>query len=88
MAADRIIAKTAFKLSLQWLGELKAAPSPLPHGLAARFQSLVPKRTPDEILATETDPNWFGYAETMREFTELLAGLPRVAFVEKRGTRA
>lgn len=85
MTPDQRVARAAFVVALEMMEELRAAPNPLPPGLAARFQAFVPKRTPDEILATETDPYWLGYAELLREYIELLATLPRAAVKGKRG---
>lgn len=82
MTAYDAIAAAAFQLSLTWLEELKAAPLPLPVGVAARFQSLVPSRNLEELYEKD-NPYWHGYAATMQEFKDLLASLPRVPFKAK-----
>jgi hypothetical protein len=80
---DEVIARVSFKASLEWLEELKACETPIPFGRAQRFKALLPKRSPDEILEEES-PYWWAYAETVREFKELLDRLPKQDFVEKK----
>lgn len=80
---DELIAMICFKASLEWLEELKACETPIPFGRAQRFKALLPKRSPDEILE-EQSPYWWAYAETVREFKELLDRLPKQEFVEKK----
>lgn len=45
------IAVIVFAHSLKWLDELKAAPTPLPYGLAQRFKALIPERDMTELYA-------------------------------------
>jgi len=80
---DEVIARVSFKASLEWLEELKSCETPIPFGRVQRFKALLPKRSPDEILEEES-PYWWAYAETVREFKELLDRLPKQEFVEKK----
>ncbi len=84
MTTDEQIAETTFSNSMGWLEQLKSAPSPLPYGLHQKFKALIPGKTPDEILAVTGNAYWFGYAEVMREFIEVLEALPKVAFKGKK----
>lgn len=86
MTADEQISIIAFAASMKWLHELKATPLPLPYGLQQRFKALIPGKSPDEILAATNTPYWWGYAEVMREFIEVLEALPKMAFKEKKAT--
>lgn len=57
---------------------------PLPYGVFQRYQSMVPRKEPDEILATRDCPYWWMYAEYLREYRALLQSVAFVPFREKR----
>lgn len=86
MTTDEQISIIVFWCSMKWLEELKAAPLPLPYGLHQKFKALIPGKSPDEILSATDNPYWWGYAEVMREFIEVLEALPKMAFKEKKAT--
>lgn len=67
---------------------LRAEPTPLPWGKVQHYQSMVPAKSPDEMLATPDAPHLWGYAEAVREFVALLAATPKQPFVEKRKNKS
>lgn len=81
------IAVIVFAHSLKWLDELKAAPTPLPYGLAQRFKALIPERDMTELYEWGACPYWWAYAATMQEYMEVYAALPKQEFVAKKGKR-
>ena len=66
------------------VAQLKAEKTPLPYGIVCKYQAFIPKKTPDEILESETDPYWFWYAEELRELISTLDATPKLAFVAKK----
>ena len=80
---DEAIARTCFYSSLEWGDALKAERLPLAYGKAQYYQSLIPRRDPNDRLE-EDCPYWWAYAETVREFKELFASLPKQEFVSKK----
>lgn len=80
---DEAIARACFYSSLGWVDSLKAEKLPLAYGKAQYYQSLIPRREPDDILE-ESYPYWWAYAETVREFKELFESFPKQEFVSKK----
>lgn len=84
MTDDEQLSVILFFLSLKWLDELKAAPTPLPYGLHQKYRALVPEKTPDDLLDSMSGPYWWGYAEILREFITLLDVMPKIPFEDKK----
>ena len=81
---DESIAVSVFYKSLEWLDELKAAPTPLPYGVAQRFKARIPERDMAELYEQETCPYWWAYAATIQEIVALFESLPKTPFVGKK----
>ncbi len=88
MSADTLISQLALKVMLAMLDRLRAEPTPLPWGKAQMYSAFVPGKTPDEILAIPNAPYWWGYAETVREYTALLNSLPAMPFKPKKVSKS
>ena len=87
MTEDSQIAYFSMINCLEVIEELKNEAEPMPFGKVQKYKSYISGRTPDDILIKETDPMWFGYAESMREFIELLDSKPKVEFVNKKAKK-
>ena len=83
--AHVLILTIVFYRSLEWLDSLKAAPTPLPYGIARRWESFL--ITPEAIdrLYGESIPAAWGYAAVMEEMREVFDAVPKAVFVPKKG---
>lgn len=85
MDADERILFLVFYRSLTWLEQLKAAPSPMPYGLAQRWASFLIAPEAIDKLYEEECPYAWGYAAVMAEMRWVYEDKPKLAFVPKKG---
>ena len=84
ISLDDEIAITASLMIGKDLCDLKSEKTPLPYGIAMRYRSYVPSRSPQDILDVEKSAYWFWYAAILKEYVEVLENTEKVPFVEKR----
>lgn len=83
-AADRAIGILVACQMMRRTEALRKEPTPLPFGLAQRYRSFIPAKTPEQIWETDTDPYWCWYAAELQGFISLFDSLPKQEFVAKR----
>ena len=84
---DELILAICFFLSLSWLDELKATPTPMPFGASQRWASLLISPAAVDKLYGESNPYAWGYAAVMEEMRAVYEAAPKLEFVPKKGKR-
>lgn len=75
---------TAAVVMAQLVEKLKAEPEPMAHGRGLYYRSMVPAKTPDQLLEIPDESYTWMYAEALREFVAVLEAKPVQPFVDKR----
>ncbi len=82
-----LILVVVFRLSLGWLEDLKATPTPMPFGASQRWASLLISPAAADKLYGESNPYAWGYAAVMEEMRAVYEAAPKLEFVPKKGKR-
>jgi hypothetical protein len=83
MDCDDVIAVCAASSIDKQIELLLNEPQPLPYGVAMKYGSFVPRRSPQDILDRETSAYWFWYAASLAEYIKLLDSAEKMPFVRK-----
>jgi len=71
---DQVALKSMLVIE-KWCEKMKTEVTPVTVGVVMKYKSMIPKKTPDEILESESSPYWFGYAEALKEYLQVFTRL-------------